>query len=187
MAGGEAILKEGEDKMKKSADVTSASLSGIRTGRANPGLVDNMKVDYYGQHMPLKQLANVSVPDSKTIEIRPWDKNAIGPIEKAIAVSDLKLTPQRQGDAIRLVIPPLTRERRLDLIKLAKKVTEEGKVAVRSVRQETNNKLKAAKESKAISEDELKRFTAAVQKSTDTTIAKLDEFLIRKEQEITTV
>jgi ribosome recycling factor len=187
MAGGEAILKEGEEKMKKSADVTATSLSGLRTGRANPGLVENMKVDYYGQHMPLKQLANVGVPDSKTIEIRPWDKNAIGPIEKAISTSDLKLTPQRQGDTIRLVIPPLTQERRLDLIKLAKKVTEEGKVAVRSVRQETNNKLKAAKDDKQVSEDELKRFTAAVQKSTDMTIAKLDEFLARKEQEITTV
>jgi len=187
MAGGEAILKEGDEKMKKSSEVTQASLSGIRTGRANPGLVENMKVDYYGQHMPLKQLANVGVPDSKTIEIRPWDKNAIAPIEKAISVSDLKLTPQRQGDTIRLVIPPLTQERRQELIKLAKKITEEGKVAIRNVRQETNNKLKADKESKAISEDELKRFTAAVQKSTDTTIAKLDEFLIRKEQEITTV
>ncbi len=187
MAGGEAILKEGEDKMKKSLEVTSASLSGIRTGRANPGLVENMKVDYYGQHMPLKQLANVGVPDSKTIEIRPWDKNAIQPIEKAIAVSDLKLTPQRQGETIRLVIPPLTQERRQELIKLAKKVAEEGKVSIRNVRQETNNKLKAAKDGKAVSEDELKRFTAAVQKATDTSIAKLDEFLARKEQEITTV
>lgn len=187
MAGGEAILKDGDEKMKKSIEVTMASLSGIRTGRANPGLVESMKVDYYGQHMPLKQLANIGVPDSKTIEIRPWDKNGIAPIEKAIATSDLRLTPQRQGETIRLVIPPLTQERRLELIKLAKKVTEEGKVAVRNVRQETNNKLKAAKDDKQISEDELKRFTASVQKSTDTSIAKLDEFLIRKEQEITTV
>ena len=187
MGAGEDVLKDGEEKMKKSLAVAQESLAGIRTGRASPGLAENIRVDYYGQHMPLKQLANVGVPDAKTIEIRPWDKNAIQPIEKAIAMSDLKLTPQRQGDTIRLVIPPLTQERRQDLIKLSKKVGEEGKVAVRSVRQETNNKLKAAKDDKKISEDEFKRFTASVQKLTDLTIGKIDELLVRKEQEITTV
>lgn len=187
MASGDAILKDGEEKMKKSLGVTQNDLAGLRTGRASAGLVEHVKVDYYGQAMPLKQLANIGTPDAKTIEIRPWDKNAFQPIEKAIATSDLKLTPHRQGDAIRLNIPPLTQERRQELVKVAKKACEEGKVSVRNVRQETNSRLKAAKDDKTLSEDELKRHTATVQKLTDQYIAKLDELLARKEQEITTV
>ena len=181
---GEAILKEGEDKMKKSLGVTETAMAGLRTGRASPGLVENIKVDYYGQAMPVKQLAQVATPDAKTLEIRPWDKNAIQPLEKAIATSDLKLTPQRQGEVIRLIIPPLTQERRQDLIKVARKVAEDGRVAIRNVRQETNNKLKA---DKPLSEDDRKRLTQSVQKLTDTSIRSVDELLARKEQDITTV
>ena len=181
---GEAILKEGEDKMKKSLGVTETAMAGLRTGRASPGLVENIKVDYYGQAMPVKQLAQVATPDAKTLEIRPWDKNAIQPLEKAIATSDLKLTPQRQGEVIRLIIPPLTQERRQDLIKVARKVAEDGRVAIRNVRQETNNKLKA---DKSLSEDDRKRLTQSVQKLTDTSIRSVDELLARKEQDITTV
>lgn len=187
MAGGDAILHEGEEKMKKTFGVLQNDLGGLRTGRASPGLVEHLRVDYYGQSTPLKQLANIGVPDAKTIEIRPWDKNAIQPIEKAFATSDLKLAPQRQGDVIRLNIPPLTQDRRLELVKLAKKTAEEGRVAIRNVRQETNNKLKAAKDGKTISEDEHKRLTGQVQKLTDQYIAKIDETLARKETEITTV
>jgi ribosome recycling factor len=187
MAGGDAIVHDGDEKMKKTFAVFQADLGGLRTGRASPGLVEHIKVDYYGQVMPLKQLANIGVPDAKTIEIRPWDKNAIQPIEKAFATSDLKLTPQRQGEVIRLNIPPLTQDRRLELVKVAKKTGEEGKVSIRNVRQETNNKLKAAKDDKQVSEDELKRFNAQVQKLTDQYIAKIDETLAKKEAEITTV
>lgn len=187
MADGESILKDGEEKMKKTLAVTQNDLAGLRTGRASGGLVENIKVDYYGQAMPLKQLANIGTPDAKTIEIRPWDKNAFQPIEKAIAMSDLKLTPNRQGDAIRLNIPPLTQERRQELAKVAKKAAEDGKVSVRGVRQVINTALKAAKDDHDLSEDELKRATAAVQKLTDTYIARIDELLARKEQEITTV
>lgn len=184
MAGGDAIVQEGDEKMKKTFAVLQNDLGGIRTGRASPGLVEHIRVDYYGQHMPLKQLAAIGVPDSKTIEIRPWDKNAIQPIEKAFATSDLKLAPQRQGEVIRLNIPPLTQDRRLELVKIAKKTAEEGRVAIRNVRQETNNKLKAAKD---VSEDERKRLTAQVQKLTDQFIARIDETLAKKESEITTV
>ena len=181
---GEEHVREGEEKMKKTIQVTQQSLSGIRTGRASTGLVDNLKVDYYGAATPMKQIAAVSTPDSKTLEIRPWDKNAIQPIEKAISQSDLKLAPQRQGDVIRLIIPPLTQERRQELIKVTKKVGEEGKVAIRNVRQETNGKLKSAKE---ISEDDRRKLTAQVQKLTDQYVAKIDELLGNKEKEITAI
>ena len=183
MGAAEDILKDGDEKMKKTVGVTETALGGLRTGRASPGLVENLRIDYYGSTMPLKQLAAISTPDAKTIEIRPWDKNAIQPIEKGIATSELKLAPQRQGDVIRLIIPPLTNERRQDMIKLAKKTAEEGRVSVRNVRQETNNKLKAAK----LPEDEVKRAQAAVQKLTDQAIATLDALVARKETEISTV
>ncbi|MEK7766392.1 MAG: ribosome recycling factor [bacterium] len=173
--------------MKKTLGVTHQELSGLRTGRAAAGLVENIKADYYGTMTPLKQLAAIGVPDAKTLEIRPWDKNAFAPIEKAIAASDLKLTPQRQGDLIRLNIPPLTQERRLEMTKIAKRIAEEGRVAVRNVRQETNSKLKAAKEAKALSEDDLRKYTQAVQKLTDQHIAKIDESLAHKEREIVTI
>ena len=187
MAAGDTLIREGEDKMKKTLQVTQQDLSGIRTGRASPALVENLKVDYYGTNTPLKQIAAVGTPDAKTLEIRPWDKNAIAPIEKAISASDLKLAPQRQGDIIRLIIPPLTQERRQDLIKVAKKMVEDRKVAVRNVRQETNNKLRAAKEAKTISEDELRKCTAQVQKLTDQYSANIDELFTHKEKEITTI
>lgn len=187
MAGGEALVREGEEKMKKTLQVTQQDLSGIRTGRASPGIVENLRVDYYGTSTQLKQIAAVSAPDSKTVEIRPWDTNAIQPIEKAISQSDLKLAPQRHGDTIRLIIPPLTQDRRQDLIKVTKKIGEEGKIATRNVRQETNGKLKSSKDAKDISEDELRKLTAQVQKLTDQHIAKIDEFLANKEKEITTI
>ncbi len=187
MAAGDTLVHEGEDKMKKTLGVTQQALSGIRTGRATPALVENLKVDYYGANAPLKQIAAVSTPDSKTLEIRPWDKNAIQPIEKAIAQSDLKLAPQRQGETIRLIIPPLTQERRLELIKVSKKTGEDGKVSIRAIRQETNNRLKDAKDAKTISDDELRKLTALVQKLTDQYTGEIDEFLAHKEQEITTL
>jgi len=187
VAQGDAVLKEGDEKMKKTVGVVQTELSGIRTGRASGALVENIRVDVYGSVMPLKQMAAIGTPDAKTIEIRPWDKGSIAAVEKAIAQSDLKLAPQRQGDVIRLMIPSLTQDRRQELVKVAKRVTEEGRVAIRNVRQETNNRLKAEKDGKRISEDELRKLTAQVQKMTDQYIAKMDETLVRKEQEINTV
>jgi len=187
VASGESVLKEGDEKMKKTVGVVQTELSGIRTGRASAALVENIRVDAYGSVAPLKQLAAIGTPDAKTVEIRPWDKGSIAAVEKAISQSDLKLTPQRQGDVIRLMIPPLTQERRQELAKVAKRVTEEGRVAIRNVRQETNNRLKAEKDGKKISEDEFRKLTQQVQKMTDAAIAKMDENLVRKEQEINTV
>jgi len=186
MAGADNLVKECEEKMKRSVSLIQQELAGIRTGRASAGLVEHLKVDYYGNLTPLKQMASVSVPDAKTIEIRPWDKNAGAAIEKAISTSDLKLAPQRQGDVIRLNLPPLTEERRGEFLKLAKKVTEDGRVAIRNVRHETNNKLKAAKD-QGLSDDDLRKLTGAVQKLTDTYIAKVDELLAGKEREIRTI
>lgn len=186
MAGSDNLVKECEEKMKKSVSLIQQELAGIRTGRASAGLVEYLKVDYYGSLVPLKQIASVSVPDAKTIEIRPWDKNASAPIEKAISGSDLKLTPQRQGEVIRLNLPPLTEERRSEFLKLAKKMTEDGRVVIRNIRHETNNKLKTAKD-EGVSDDDLRKLNAAVQKLTDSYIAKVDELLAGKEREIRTI
>ncbi len=187
MAADNPQIREAEDKMKKSLAFAQQELAGLRTGRASPGLVENLKVEYYGTMTPLRQLAAIGVADAKTLEIRPWDKNALAPVEKAIAGSDLKLTPQRQGDIIRLVIPPLTEERRQELIRVCKKMGEESRVAIRNVRQETNAKLKAGKDKKEISEDELRKLSAHVQKLTDQYCAKIDEALAGKTQEITKI
>jgi len=187
MADMQAVVREYEERMKKTIGATSQELAGLRTGRASTALVDNIKVEMYGSMMPLKQLANFSIPEARTIEIRPYDKASCAAIEKAISASDLKLTPNRNGDVIRLMLPPLNEERREELVKIAKKQTEDGRVSVRNIRHELNNKLKAAKEKGEVSEDELKKLTAQSQKLTDIYIAKLDEYLAAKEKEIRTV
>jgi len=187
MADMQALLKEYEERMKKTIAATSQELAGLRTGRASTALVDNIKVEMYGSFMPLKQLANFSVPEARTIEIRAYDKASCAAIEKAISASDLKLTPNRNGDVIRLILPPLNEERREELVKIARKQTEDGRVSVRNLRHELNNKLKSAKEKGEMSEDELKKLNAQSQKLTDLHIAKLDENLAGKEKEIRTV
>ena len=187
MADISALLKDYEERMKKTVGATSQELAGLRTGRASTALVDNIKVEMYGAFMPLKQMANFSIPEARTIEIRPWDKASAGAIEKAISQSDLKLTPNRNGDVIRLNLPPLNEERREELVKIARKQTEDGRVSVRNLRHELNNKLKASKEKDGLSEDEFKKLTAQSQKMTDLYIAKLDESLAGKEKEIRTV
>jgi len=187
MADMQAMVKDYEERMKKTVAATQQELAGLRTGRASTALVDNIKVEMYGSFMPLKQLANFSVPEARTIEIRPYDKASCAAIEKAISASDLKLTPNRNGDVIRLILPPLNEERREELVKIAKKQTEDGRVSVRNLRHELNNKLKAAKEKGEVAEDELKKLTAQSQKLTDTYIAKLDDNLAGKEKEIRTI
>ena len=179
----ESVLLDSEDRMDKALGALDRDFSRLRTGRASTGLVDNIKVDYYGTP-PISQLASVAIPDSRTITIQPWDRGAFASVEKAILKSDLGLTPVNDGKIIRISIPPLTEDRRKELGKLARKSGEEAKVAVRNVRRDANDQLKKLEKDKAISEDELKKATDDVQKLTDKYVAKVDEKCAAKEKEI---
>ena len=171
----ESVLLDSEDRMDKALGALDRDFSRLRTGRASTGLVDNIKVDYYGTPTPISQLASVAIPDSRTITIQPWDRGAFASVEKAILKSDLGLTPVNDGKIIRISIPPLTEDR---------KSGEEAKVAVRNVRRDANDQLKKLEKDKAISEDELKKATDDVQKLTDKYVAKVDEKCAAKEKEI---
>lgn len=177
-------IKDAEDKMKKALASLDKEFSRLRTGRATTGLLDGIRVDYYGTPTPLDQIASVSTPDSRTITIQPWDRKAFADVEKAILKSDLGLTPVNDGKIIRIGIPPLTEERRKDLVKVAKKYTEEAKVAVRNVRRDANEILKKKKNDKSISEDEQHKGQEEIQKLTDSYVAKADAALAKKEKEI---
>ncbi|QLA20751.1 ribosome recycling factor [Desulfolutivibrio sulfoxidireducens] len=177
-------IKDAEDKMKKALASLDKEFSRLRTGRASTSLLDGIRVDYYGTPTPLDQIASVSTPDSRTITIQPWDRKAFSDVEKAILKSDLGLTPVNDGKIIRIGIPPLTEERRKDLVKVAKKYTEEAKVAVRNVRRDVNEVLKKLKSDKSISEDEQHKGQEEVQKLTDAYVAKTDAALAKKEKEI---
>ncbi|MFZ5812071.1 MAG: ribosome recycling factor [Thermodesulfobacteriota bacterium] len=177
-------IKDAEDKMKKALASLDKEFSRLRTGRATTGLLDGIRVDYYGTPTPLDQIASVSTPDSRTITIQPWDRKAFADVEKAILKSDLGLTPVNDGKIIRIGIPPLTEERRKDLVKVAKKYTEEAKVAVRNVRRDANEILKKKKNDKSISEDEQHKGQEEIQKLTDAYVAKVDAALAKKEKEI---
>ena len=178
------IVARAETKMKQSIDVLRKDLTTIRTGRASPGLVENLHVEYYGADTPLKQLANISAPEARTIVIQPYDRQAMGGIEKAILKSDLGLTPNNDGQAIRLTIPQLTEERRRDLVKVVRKHVEEGRVAVRNVRRESNDHLKDMEKAKTLSADEDKRAQERLQKLTDTYIKQIDDIGHTKESEV---
>jgi len=180
----EKHLDECKAKMQKSIDNLTKEFSRLRTGRATTSLVDHIKVEYYGTPTPLNQVASVSIPDSRTIAISPWDRNAFAAIEKAIMKSDLGLTPVNDGRTIRIAIPPLTEERRKELVKMAKKYTEEAKVAIRNVRRDVNEALKKLKNTKEMSEDDLHKTQEEVQKITDEFIRKADATLAAKEKEI---
>ena len=179
-------LQEAEESMQKALQFTAQELTKIRAGKASPMMVDSLRVDYYGNPTPLSQVANVSTPDNRTILIKPWEKQLLSEVTKAIRNSDLGLNPQQEADAVRLNIPPLTEERRRDLVKQAKKDTEEGKIRVRNVRKETNDELRKLLKEGA-SEDAVKDAEAKVQKLTDAFIVKLDEALSKKESEIMTI
>ena len=181
---GTTVLLDSEDRMDKALGALDRDFSRLRTGRASTGLVDNIKVDYYGTPTPISQLASVAILDSRTITIQPWDRGAFAGVEKAILKSDLGLTPVNDGKIIRISIPPLTEDRRKELGKLARKSGEEAKVAVRNVRRDANDQLKKLEKDKAISEDELKKATDDVQKLTDKYVAKVDEKCAAKEKEI---
>ncbi len=180
----DSVLLDAEERMEKAVGSLEREFGKLRTGRASTTLVDGIKVDYYGTPTPLGQLASVAVPDSRTITIQPWDRGAFSSVEKAILKSDLGLTPVNDGKIIRISIPPLTEERRKDLVKVARKYCEEAKVAVRNVRRDGNDQLKKLEKEKNISEDELKKATDEVQKLTDKYVAKIDERGQAKEKEI---
>lgn len=173
--------------MQKAVEATQRSLNTIRTGRANASLLDRIMVDYYGTETPLRSLANISTPDASTITIQPFDRSSLGAVEKAISMSDLGLTPNNDGSLIRLNIPPLTSDRRKELVKMAAKLAEEGRVAVRNVRRDAIDAIRKQGKSSEISEDEVRDLQDQIQKLTDKYIAKVDEVLAEKEKDITTV
>ncbi|AZR72374.1 ribosome recycling factor [Anoxybacter fermentans] len=178
------VLKETEEKMKKVIEATKREFATIRTGRARPSLVENIKVEYYGTLTPLNQMAQISAPEPRLLTIRPWDKTAISAIEKAIIASDLGLTPNTDGEVIRLNIPQLTEERRKELVKVVRKKAEEERIVIRNLRREANEQLKKLKEDGEISEDEMYRGLDDVQELTDKYIEKIDKLLEEKEAEI---
>ena len=180
----DAVFDVCKERMQKAIENLDREFSRLRTGRASTALVDHIKVDYYGAPTPVTQVASVSIPDSRTIAIQPWDRSAFGLIEKAILKSDLGLNPVNDGKIIRITIPPLTEERRKDLVKMAKKFTEDAKVAVRNIRRDENETLKKQKNNKEISEDDMHRGQEEIQKITDSFIEKSEGLLKAKVKEI---
>lgn len=180
-------LAEVQDQMQKTVESTQRAFNTIRTGRANASLLDRIVVEYYGMETPLKSLATISTPDATTIAIQPFDRTSMGAIEKAISLSDVGLTPSNDGQIIRLNIPPLTSDRRKELVKLAAKLSEEGKVAIRNIRRDAIDAIRKQEKSHEISEDESRDLQDQVQKSTDKFIAKIEDLLTTKEKDIMTV
>lgn len=180
-------LAEVQDHMQKTVESTQRAFNTIRTGRANASLLDRIVVEYYGMETPLKSLATISTPDATTIAIQPFDRSSMGAIEKAISLSDVGLTPSNDGQIIRLNIPPLTSDRRKELVKLAAKLAEEGKVAIRNIRRDAIDAIRKQEKSHEISEDESRDLQDQVQKSTDKFIAKIEDLLTTKEKDIMTV
>jgi len=178
------VLSEAEEKMKKAVMAIKSELAGVRTGRASAMLFDRITVDYYGTRTPLKQMASISTPEAQLAIIQPWDKSSIPAIEKAIMTSDLGVTPSNDGNVVRVPFPPLSEERRRDFVKLVKKMAEEGKVSMRSVRHSARDDLEELEKEKVISEDDRKRAEKKVDELTDKYVKEVDGLLQRKEQEI---
>jgi ribosome recycling factor len=176
-----------EEFMQKSIDATQRSFNTIRTGRASSSLLDKILVEYYGTPTPLKQMANISTPDATTIQIQPYDRSTMNMIEKAISLSDIGLTPNNDGTAIRLNIPPLTSDRRKELVKLAARYAEDGKVAVRNIRRDAIDTVKKGEKDKTIPEDDSRDLQDKIQKLTDKYIARVETVLAEKEKDILTV
>jgi ribosome recycling factor len=179
----QAIKKDAEERMEKAIGALRRDLSTLRAGRATPALLDRIQVEYYGTLTPVNQLANINTPDTRTLLLQPWDKSSVAAIEKAIMKSDLGLTPSNDGSTIRLTIPPLTEERRSELVKLTKKYGEEAKIAIRNIRRDANDDIKKL-EKTTISEDESRRHQDDIQKSTDRFVAEVEKVLAAKEKEI---
>jgi ribosome recycling factor len=180
----DSIIKEAKTKMSQSVEVLKKDYSTMRTSRATPSLLSRITVNQYGQEMPLQHVASVSAPDPKSLVIQPWDKTILSEIEKAIQKSDLGLNPMNDGNLIRLPIPPLTEERRNDLVKSAKKKAEEYRVAIRNIRRDANDSLKAMEKKSEITEDDCKKGLDQVQKLTDEFVEQINNILAAKEKEI---
>jgi ribosome recycling factor len=180
-------LSEAESTMQKTVEATQRAFNTIRTGRANASLLDKVLVDYYGSPTPLKSLANISTPDATTILIQPYDKSSLNLVEKAIALSDVGLTPSNDGSVIRLNIPPLTSDRRKELVKIAAKYAEDGRVAIRNIRRDTQDSIRKQEKAAEISEDQSKDQQDQLQKLTNKYTTKIDELLAEKERDITTL
>ncbi|MFO7892939.1 MAG: ribosome recycling factor [Longimicrobiales bacterium] len=177
-------IKEMRDQMDAAIDAMRREFSGVRTGKATPTLLDTVKVEAYGSKMPLNQVANVSTPEARLIVVQPYDKSVINDIEKAIMAADLGLNPSNDGTLIRVPIPPLSEERRKEMVKLLHKMAEEGRISVRHARQEANKAIKKLEHDHEISEDEARRQLDKVQEITDEYIAKIDEMMKKKEAEV---
>ncbi len=180
----EATIKDAEERMKKSVATLEDEFNSMRTGRASAGLFERIKVNYYGQPTPLNQAATISVPEARLVVIQPWDKSLLNEIEKAIQKSELSVNPNNDGKVIRIQIPPLTEERRKELVKFAKSTAEQAKVAIRNIRRDANDDLKKKMKNGDISEDEEKRGIDTIQKLTDTYIESVGSLLDEKETEI---
>lgn len=178
------IIKDAKSRMKKSVDAIREEMAKIRTGRASTALLDHLKIDYYGNPTPLNQVATVSVSDARTLAVTPWDKSVVPSVEKAILESDLGLNPSTAGEVIRIPIPPLTEERRVEMTKLVRAEGENGKVAIRNIRRDANHHLKELLKKKEIAEDEEKKALDETQKLTDQYVEQLDKIVADKESEI---
>ena len=178
------IFRETEQEMKKALEAVEREFSELRTGRANPKLVEGLRINYYGSPTLLKEIASISVPEARLIVIHPWDPNTISEIEKVILQSNLGITPSNDGKVIRLAIPPLSAERRQELVKLAKKIAEEGRVSIRTIRKDANQRLKESEKAKLISEDDRFRAQEEIQKLTDKYIEQINKVLEEKEKEL---
>ena len=178
------IRSDAERRMQKTVEALHTEMGKIRTGRANANLLDHVQVEYYGALTPLTQVANISVSDSRTLMVTPWEKNMVQPVEKAIMNADLGLNPATSGNAIRVPMPPLTEERRKEMIKVVRAEAEQGRVSIRNVRRDANNQFKELVKEKEISEDDERRASDSIQKLTDKYIAELDEVLAKKEADL---
>lgn len=178
------VKNDAEKRMKKSIEVLQTELSKIRTGRANASLLDHVHVDYYGNMVPISQVASITSADARTIMVTPWEKPMVAIVEKAILTSDLGLNPSTAGNAIRVPLPPLTEERRKELIKVVRHEGEQGKVSIRNIRRDANNQLKDMVKDKSISEDDERRANDVIQKLTDKYIAEIDAVLVVKEKDL---
>jgi ribosome recycling factor len=178
------IIKDAEVRMNKSIDSLHTEFSKIRTGRAHPSLLDQIQVDYYGAGTPINQVANVTVEDSRTLVVTPWEKDMVAKVEKAIMGSDLGLNPATAGTVIRIPMPPLTEERRRDLVKVVRHEAEQARIAIRNIRRDANSDFKDLLKEKEISEDEERKAGENIQKLTDTYVARIDKVLADKEAEL---
>lgn len=182
-----AIVDSMAQDMDKSIQSLKGDLAKVRTGRASTALVDTIHVDYYGSSVPLNQVANITTPDARTIQVSPWEAGTIGSIEKAILAANIGLTPQSDGKIIRIPLPPLTAERRAEMVKLIKKMGEETKIGLRNHRRDANEEVKKQEKAKTLSEDDAKKGMDLIQKKTDDKVAEVDKVIAAKEKEITTI